>query len=216
MRLRPAGDAGPIASSLEAFTKYQQSEAWTWEYQALTRARVVCAEGDLGDRFQQVMRAVLTTPRDESKIQLDVAEMRERLRKEHGTEDVWLPKHLRGGLVDIEFIAQYLQLRHAGSHPDVLAGDTVSVLARAREAGLIDRTPAADLIEAAVLWRNLQGILRLTVDGDFDAGAAAPALKNVIARACGAVDFDALVQTMQASAERTKTHFDTVFPPTAS
>lgn len=216
MRLRPAGDAGPIASSLEAFTKYQQSEAWTWEYQALTRARVVCAEGDLGARFDDVMRAVLTVPRDEAKTLADVAEMRERLRKEHGTDDLWSPKHLGGGLVDIEFIAQYLQLRHAAENPAVLAGDTVSVLTEARAAGLVDETLAGDLIEAAGLWRNLQGILRLTVDGRFDTDTAAPALKTVIARACGAVDFDTLVQTMQTSAARTKAHFDTVFPPAAS
>lgn len=216
MRLRPAGDAGPIASSLEAFTKYQQSEAWTWEYQALTRARVVCAEGDLGGRFEQVMRSVLTAPRDENKILTDVAEMRGRLRKEHGTDDLWLPKHLSGGLVDIEFIAQYLQLRHAAGHPELLAGDTVSVLARAGADGLIDAKIAGELIEAAILWRNLQGILRLTVEGTFHADSAAPALKTVIARACGAVDFGALVQTMQVSAERTKSHFDTVFSPATS
>lgn len=216
MRLRPAGDAGPIASSLEAFTKYQESEAWTWEYQALTRARVVCAEGDLGTRFDRIMRSVLTAPRDDAKIQADVAEMRLRLRKEHGTDDIWSPKHLQGGLVDIEFIAQYLQLRHAAGHPDILAGDTVSVLGRARENGLVDQTFAEDLIEAATLWRNLQGILRLTVEGRFDADSAAPALRTVIARACGAVDFDALVQTMKTSAERTNTHFGAVFPPTAS
>ncbi|MFT7570546.1 MAG: glutamate-ammonia-ligase adenylyltransferase [Paracoccaceae bacterium] len=216
MRLRPAGDAGPIASSLEAFTKYQQSEAWTWEYQALTRARVICSEGDLGTRFEEIMRTVLTAPRDEAKVLADVAEMRARLRKEHGTNDLWSPKHLRGGLVDIEFIAQYLQLRHAAAHPDILVGDPVSVLARAGEDGLVDKERAGELIEAAVLWRNLQGILRLTVDGAFHAESAAPALKTVIVRACGAVDFDALVQTMQVSAERTKAHFDAVFPPVAT
>jgi len=216
MRLRPAGNAGPIASSLEAFTKYQQTDAWTWEYQALTRARVVCAEGDLGARFEDVMQSVLTTPRDEKKILADVAEMRERLRKEHGTSDVWSVKHLEGGLVDIEFIAQYLQLRHAAAHPDVLARDTMSVLIRAGKAGLIEDRIAQDLIEAARLWRNLQGILRLTVEGSMNADTAAPALKTVIARACGAVDFDPLVQTMQVTAERTKAHFDTVFPLAAS
>ncbi len=216
MRLRPAGSAGPIASSLEAFTKYQQTDAWTWEYQALTRARVVCAEGDLGARFEDVMRSVLMVQRDGDKIRADVAEMRTRLRKEHGTDDVWSVKNLEGGLVDIEFIAQYLQLRHASEHPEILAGDTMSVLMRAGDTGLIDGTLAGDLVEAVRLWRNLQGILRLTVEGSIDARTAAPALKTMLARACGAVDFDALVQTMQVTAERTKEHFDTVFPPTAS
>ena len=162
------------------------------------------------------MRSVLMVPRDGDKIRADVAEMRTRLRKEHGTDDVWSVKHLEGGLVDIEFIAQYLQLRHASEHPEILAGDTMSVLMRAGDTGLIDGTLAGDLVEAVRLWRNLQGILRLTVEGSIDARTAAPALKTMLARACGAVDFDALVQTMQVTAERTKEHFDTVFPPTAS
>ncbi|MAI49372.1 MAG: bifunctional [glutamate--ammonia ligase]-adenylyl-L-tyrosine phosphorylase/[glutamate--ammonia-ligase] adenylyltransferase [Rhodospirillaceae bacterium] len=211
MRLRPAGDAGPIASSLEAFTGYQKSEAWTWEYQALTRARVVCAQGDLGARFDQTMHKILTTERDETKLLNDVVEMRGRLRKEYGTDDIWLPKHFAGGLIDIEFIAQYLQLRYAACHSDILAGDTVSVLEAAGAAGMTDKYRARDLVAAAILWRNLQGILRLTVDGNFHAATAAPALKTVIARACGSVDFDALMLTMEAAADCTKGHFETIF-----
>jgi [glutamine synthetase] adenylyltransferase / [glutamine synthetase]-adenylyl-L-tyrosine phosphorylase len=211
MRLRPAGDAGPIASSFAGFIKYQKSEAWTWEHQALTRARVICAEGDLGARFEEVVRSVLTAPRDAEKLASDVAEMRNRLRKEHGTDDVWSVKHLRGGLVDIEFIAQYLQLRHAAEVPEILAGDTASVLNVAGERGLIDQAVAADLTAATLLWRNLQGILRLTVDGKFDPANAAPALKSAIARACAEVDFDALTQTMQQSAAWTAKYYDAIF-----
>ena len=216
MRLRPAGDAGPIASSLEAFTRYQQSEAWTWEYQALTRARVVCAQGDLGARFGQTISTILTADRDVTKLLKDVVEMRGRLREKHGTAEIWSPKHLAGGLIDIEFIAQYLQLRYAAGHADILAGDTVSVLKAAAAAGMTEKDRARDLIDAATLWRNLQGILRLTIDGNFHAASATPALKTVISRACGAVDFDALMQTMQASAEQTKGHFDAVFSSAVS
>ena len=68
MRLRPAGNAGPIASSLEAFKKYQQNDAWTWEHQALTRARVVFAEGELEDRFNDVVHSVLAVRRDNSQL----------------------------------------------------------------------------------------------------------------------------------------------------
>jgi [glutamine synthetase] adenylyltransferase / [glutamine synthetase]-adenylyl-L-tyrosine phosphorylase len=210
MRLRPAGEAGPIASAFEGFIKYQQSDAWTWEHQALTRARVVCAEGDLGARFADVMRSVLTVARDGDTLAAEVAEMRERLRKEHGTEDVWSVKQLRGGLVDIEFIAQYLQLRHAADIPEILAGDTASVLQVAGERGVLGADVASELIAATMLWRNLQGILRLTVDGGFNPDSAAPALKTVIARACGAVDFDALTQTMQQSAAQTVLHYETL------
>ena len=210
MRLRPAGEAGPIASSFEGFIKYQEAEAWTWERQALTRARVICAEGDLGARFEEVMQSVLTAPRDAEKLASEVREMRDRLRKKHGTDDVWSVKHVRGGLVDIEFIAQYLQLRHAAGEPNILAGDTGSVLKAAGRLGLINAEIAADLYAATLLWRNVQGILRLTVEGIFEPDMAAPALKAVIARACLAVDFDALTQTMQRAAARTVRHYDTL------
>ena len=211
MRLRPAGEAGPIASAFEAFIKYQQTDAWTWERQALTRARVICAGGDLGARFDKVMRDVLTTPRDPEKLASEVAEMRGRLHKEHGTDDVWSVKHLRGGLVDIEFIAQYLQLRYGAEVPEILARDTASVLKASGELGLIEKDVASDLMSATILWRNLQGILRLTVEGRFDPASAAPALKSAIVRACGAVDFDALTQTMQQSAAQTIGHYDAIF-----
>ena len=211
MRLRPAGNAGPIASSLEAFTKYQQGDAWTWEHQALTRARVVCAEGDLGDKFEGVIRDVLTTRRDPDELAREVAEMRGRMRKELGTDDIWSVKHVSGGMVDIEFIAQYLQLRHAADVPEILAGDTASALAVAGERGLIEAGTAADLIAATELWRNLQGILRLTLEGKFAEEGAAVALKRVIARACGAVDFETLKQTMETTAAASAAHFRSFF-----
>ena len=208
MRLRPAGNAGPIASSLEAFTKYQTTDAWTWEHQALTRARVVCADGDLGERFDTVIREILTSTRDAEKLAAEIREMRERMRKEHGTDNIWSVKHLRGGLVDIEFIAQYIQLRDAAGTPDILSRDTISVIRRAGELELIAPAVAEDLAEAAQLWRNVQGILRLTVEETFNEETAPPALKNVIARACGKVDFATLKKTIQATAERTAEHFN--------
>lgn len=211
MRLRPAGSAGPIASSLEAFTKYQQSDAWTWEHQALTRARVVCAEGDLGEKLHRVVHSVLTAQRDAAGLADEVGEMRARMRKEHGTNDIWSVKQMPGGMVDIEFIAQFLQLKHAADAPEILAGDTVAALRVAGDRGFIDTETAADLVDAMLLWRNVQGILRLTVEGDFTEEGAAVALKRVVTRACGAVDFDTLKQTMQTTADRSAAHFGSFF-----
>ena len=113
MRLRPEGNAGAGRIVAEAFTRYQKTDAWTWEHQALTRARVVCAEGDLGENLEAAVRSVLTARRDASALASDVAEMRERIRVEHGVDDIWSVKHILGGIVDIEFVAQYLQLKHA-------------------------------------------------------------------------------------------------------
>ena len=211
MRLRPAGSAGPIASSLEAFTKYQETDAWTWEHQALTRARVVCAEGDLGEKFDKVVRSVLTAPRDADDLAGEVGEMCARMRKEHRADDIWLVKHIPGGMVDIEFIAQYLQLKHAAETPEILAGDTAAALRVAGDKGLIDASTASDLVDAMMLWRSLQGILRLTVEGDFSEAGAAVALKRVITRSCGAVDFDTLKQTMQTTAAKSAAHFGSFF-----
>ncbi|PPR09488.1 MAG: Glutamate-ammonia-ligase adenylyltransferase [Alphaproteobacteria bacterium MarineAlpha11_Bin1] len=211
MRLRPAGNAGPIASSLEAFTKYQETDAWTWEHQALTRARVISAEGGLRERLNDVVKSVLTAERDHVNLAGQVRRMRDRIRNEHGTEDIWSVKHIPGGMVDIEFIAQYLQLRHAAEVPEILAGDTASAITVAGKKGFISNDIATDLVAATILWRNFQGILRLTVDGEFTEDGAAVALKRVVTRACGAANFRALTETMISTAAKSAAHFETFF-----
>jgi glutamate-ammonia-ligase adenylyltransferase len=142
MRLRPSGKSGPIATSLEGFRRYQENEAWTWEHMALTRARVVAGDAAFADRVQLAVRQILRAPRDPDKLVVDVAEMRERIEREHRAETMWDVKYLRGGLVDLEFLAQYLQLRHARRHPEVLAGGTAEVLESLARAGLIGRSLA--------------------------------------------------------------------------
>ena len=107
---------------------------------------------------------------------------RARIEKERGTQDIWNSKYVRGGLVDIEFIAQYLQLRHAAANPDILSPDTCTALRRLGDATLLDPAAAADLIDALRLWQRLQAYLRLTVDGGFDRDAAPAALLDGLAR----------------------------------
>ena len=116
MRLRPSGRAGPVATQLGGFASYQESEAWTWEHMALTRARVVSASPAFGARVEKVIRDVLQRPRDAELIAGDVVEMRGAIAKEKGDGERWDLKYAAGGLVDIEFIAQYLQLVHAHEH----------------------------------------------------------------------------------------------------
>ncbi len=113
MRLRPSGRAGPLATQIGGFTSYQETEAWTWEHMALTRARVVSASPAFGARVEKVIRDILQRPRDAALIAGDVVEMRGAIAKEKGDGERWDLKYAAGGLVDIEFIAQYLQLVHA-------------------------------------------------------------------------------------------------------
>ena len=117
MRLRPSGQKGPVATQLSSFVDYQTSEAWTWEHMALTRARAVCGPPELRAQVEAAIRTSLVRPRDRAKIAADVRDMRARIAEEKGTDDIWDLKQVRGGLVDLEFIAQYLQLVHAAAHP---------------------------------------------------------------------------------------------------
>ena len=189
MRLRPSGRAGPLATSLPAFTRYQVEDAWTWEHQALTRARVIHGAPELAQRVQTAVTEAIARPRDPQVLRVDVAEMRARMDRTHGTDDIWDVKHVRGGLVDIEFIAQFLQLRAAGGAAPVFVPNTRAALAALTEAGHLEDQAAADLIAALTLWQRIQAFIRLTHDGRFDADAAPGPLLDGLSR-CAFPDID--------------------------
>ena len=104
MRLRPSGQKGPVATQLSSFVEYQANEAWTWEHLALTRARVISGPPELRSRVEAAIRQALLKPRDPVKLTADVRDMRERIAKEKGTQDIWDLKQVRGGLVDLSLI----------------------------------------------------------------------------------------------------------------
>jgi len=163
LRLRPNGDAGLLASSLAAFETYQRDEAWVWEHQALTRARYCAGDAGIGARFEAIRREILARPRDPDKLREEVVAMRKRMHQGHpnrsGKFDL---KHDAGGMVDIEFIVQYLVLRHGATHPALLdnAGN-IALLGRAAQAGLLDAQRAGGLADAYRRYRSLQHALRL-------------------------------------------------------
>ncbi|MBO0765494.1 MAG: bifunctional [glutamine synthetase] adenylyltransferase/[glutamine synthetase]-adenylyl-L-tyrosine phosphorylase [Hyphomicrobiaceae bacterium] len=198
MRLRPSGQKGPVATQLSSFIAYQQGEAWTWEHLALTRARVVSGPPALRAAVQQVIRSALTRRRDAAKTAADVRDMRALIEKEKGTGDSWELKQVRGGLVDIEFMAQYLQLVHAHLHPQVLSTNTVDALANLERAGLLPAAAADVLVPAARLFANLTQVLRLCVDGAFVADKTAQGLKGLLVRAGEAPDFGRLEADLAA------------------
>jgi glutamate-ammonia-ligase adenylyltransferase len=208
MRLRPSGNKGPIASRLDGFTQYQQEGAWTWEQMALTRARVVSAPDTLRRDVEGVILESLMRPRDPEALVREVASMRARMAKEHTGKSIWDIKHRRGGLVDIEFTAQYLMLRHAHNHPEVLSQNTADALDRLARAGLLDTDTAADLRSVLSLWQRLQGVLRLSAVGAFDSGSATEGQRNLLVVAGQAEDFDALVQKMDRAAATAFGHFE--------
>jgi glutamate-ammonia-ligase adenylyltransferase len=205
MRLRPSGRAGPVASHLKSFADYQEREAWTWEHMALTRARVISAPPGLRAGIEKIIREVLTRPRAADVIASDVADMRRAIALEKGEDDVWDLKYAAGGLVDIDFIAQYLQLVHAAEKPDILDVSTLHVLDNAARLGVLPASAAGILRAAAHLYHDLTQILRLCVSEGFKPESAGEDLLRVMARAGDAPDFSSLearVKETQAEVRR--------------
>ncbi|QEX21521.1 glutamate-ammonia-ligase adenylyltransferase [Hypericibacter adhaerens] len=201
MRLRPSGNAGPIASSLASFLRYQSLDAWTWEHMALTRARVILGEPSFVAEIEAGLRGLLSRPRDPEKLKADIVDMRRRIAQQHRTDREWDVKYRRGGLIDIEFLAQYLELRHAAEHPDVISANTAAAIAALAKAGLLAAADAAALGEALTLWRRLQGFLRLTIGQEFDEAALPEGIKRALAAAAHLPDFASLKSQMAERAE---------------
>jgi len=207
MRLRPSGRAGPVASHADAFAEYQDKEAWTWEHMALTRARVISASPDFRDRIEATIRRVLTRGRDAAGVAVDVADMRRAIALEKGEDDLWDLKHVAGGLVDIDFVAQYLQLVHAADKPDILDVNTLHVLDNAARLGVLPAPSAEILRSAALLYHDLTQILRLCVNERFNPETAGEDLLHTMARAGDAPDFSSL----QARVKETQIEVRRVF-----
>ncbi len=181
LRLRPNGDAGLIATSLDAFRKYQLESAWVWEHQALTRARFSAGDPAIGEAFERIRCEVLRLPRELDALRTDVLAMRKKMRDAHANKSALFDlKHDAGGLVDVEFLVQYLVLGHAHAHPE-LAGNlgNIALLRIAGELGLIPAELAGACGDSYRSLRKLQHRERLNghasrVDPDEAANPRAP------------------------------------------
>ena len=192
MRLRPSGKAGPVAVRLDGFLSYQRSEAWTWEHLALTRARPIAGPADLRGHLRQIIREVLTTPRDRGKAAADVRVMRAMIEKEKGTSDIWQTKTYKGGLVDVEFIAQFLQVVHAAENPGILDQNTANALQRLIAAGVLSAPDGDALLKASALYHEVSQILRLCTEGSFDPKDAPRDLIDLLLHTTGEPDLNRL------------------------
>lgn len=191
MRLRPSGRAGPLANSLEGFENYHAQSAWTWEHMALTRMRVIHGPAALAERLTEIVRTTLCRPRDPATLVRDVADMRDRIAQHAPPKSAWDFKHLRGGLFDIDFVAQYLALLHAANRPDILDPHPAEMLHRMAAADLIGREDAERLSAARTLLSDVQSLLRLTLNGDeaaFDESKAPEGQRRLIAATEGSRD----------------------------
>ena len=199
MRLRPSGNKGPVATRITSFARYQAEEAWTWEHMALTRARVICGDESLRRQADEIFRSVLARRRDPVAIARDVAEMRELIEQEKPPKDIWDLKLIAGGLIDIEFIAQFLTLitpakdapQPQGAMP---TGDLLAALGDA----LMDPNDRDTVLRALALYTEISQIVRLCVDGGFDPKEAPAGLIDLVCRAGECPD----LRTLEAEIRR--------------
>ncbi len=204
LRLRPSGGKGPLATQFSAFKLYQAREAETWEHMALTRARVVAGEPGLAAEIGNAIAAVLALPRETARLARDVRAMRNLIASEKGDQDPWDLKLVSGGLIDIEFVAQYLTLAHAHDHPGLLDASTRAAIAEAGARGLIAPDDAAALADAHRLFTDATQIMRLAVAGRFDPARAASGVKRRIAAAAALPDFESLQGAVSEARDRVR------------
>lgn len=167
LRLRPNGESGLLVSTVAAFADYQQQQAWVWEHQALTRARFSAGDAKVGAAFETVRRQVLALPRDLPTLRQEIVTMRQKMHDGHPNHSALFDiKHDAGGMVDIEFMVQYLVLAHAQQHPQLL-GDigNLALLRLAGQLGLIPADLAATNRELYRALRQTQHRLRLNQTG---------------------------------------------------
>jgi len=202
MRLRPTGNKGPVAVSLESFARYHARDAWTWERLALTRARVISAPDRLREKVEEIIARTIAASNPE-KVAADAADMRRKLALQYPGHNRWDIKYAPGGLIDIEFVAQTLQLISRR----LFDTNTIGALEALRKESAITAQDATILVEAARLEHALTQVLRISLDGSLEPEKATPGLKALLTRAGGAKDFAALQSRLFALQDQVRAIF---------
>ena len=194
MRLRPSGNAGPLATNLKAFRVYQEESAWTWEHLALTRARVVDADAGFGEKIEAVVDAILARPRDAGKTIDDVVSMRGLMVKERPPRHPFDLKLVPGGLVDLEFMAQSAQLL-ARPELDRPQAPTAIVLERMGEIGLVPE--GARLAEIHGVYSTILQAMSAALADPFKDAGWTDAFRDLLAQLTNTPSFDRLLEELR-------------------
>lgn len=192
MRLRPSGKSGPLVVTLETFKDYQLNSAWIWEHMALTRARVVIGSTGFKKKIETTIFEALSLKRDPNKLLTNTYDMRERIRKEFGTKNIWDTKQIKGGLVDLEFICQYLQLKEGHKKPNIFKNNIQDSIQSLANENILSSDEASGLISSHQLQLTIQGILRLCYQEEALEEEFSQELKFIIMDLVGITDFEDL------------------------
>ena len=209
MRLRPSGNQGPLATQFRGFMRYQSDEAETWERMALTRARVIAGDVALGHRIDAIIREQLLRPRPALPGH-EILALRALVTAGKGVGDAWDLKLAPGAQLDVEFLAQYLVLRHAPATPALLGLSTTETFGVALALGLLAPEDGVALLEASRLYAGVTHIMRLAIDGRFDPDKAGSGLKRRLVAVAGLPDFATLERSLAETRSAVRVIFETV------
>ncbi len=185
-RLRPSGTAGPLVVTLKTFADYYSQAAWTWEHMALTRARLVVCPEKLAKPLMETIIDTLSAHRDKENLIKRVAEMRQKLVDQFSTDDIWSLKHTRGGLIDMEFICQYLMLREGNKIKGLFSPILDNAFDKLEEHAILPKGAAQKLKHAHRVQQTIQSMLRLCLgDVKFYEATFSSGLKFLLAKSCG-------------------------------
>ncbi|UTW57326.1 bifunctional [glutamine synthetase] adenylyltransferase/[glutamine synthetase]-adenylyl-L-tyrosine phosphorylase [Kordiimonas sp. SCSIO 12603] len=162
-RLRPSGSQGPLVVTLKTFEDYYENSAWTWEHMALTRARLILAPKAMHAPLERAIETVLTKVREEKSLVQAVHDMRTKLFSEFGSANKWAVKHCQGGLVDMEFICQYLMLLHGNRHPNIFTPTLSKAINKLNGIGALSDAEQTGMHAAHEYMQQIQSLLRLSV-----------------------------------------------------
>ncbi|MBF0272328.1 MAG: bifunctional [glutamate--ammonia ligase]-adenylyl-L-tyrosine phosphorylase/[glutamate--ammonia-ligase] adenylyltransferase [Magnetococcales bacterium] len=189
MRLRPSGKSGPVVTSLDSFFHYQTHEAWIWEHQALTRARLIAGDPGFIAELNRVIASIFARGHDPDTVRREVASMRLRILEEKSPPPGWIDiKQSRGGVVDVEFLVQYLLLAHGAAHPEIVRPNLPHALRALAKAGILQSGEALTLEEAYGLYRFTENRLRLLHDRSENRIGPDPRVRVRLGRLCHALE----------------------------
>ena len=212
-RLRPMGEKGTLAVSVETYEKYYQESAWNWELMALTKARIIIADDKLRKKLQDIITKNLTRKIDAKTLAADMAKMRTKIAESNRDNDIWDVKYVRGGIFEIEFIFGYYILTEGYKHPDIIHAnfENKNIALALAEKKIISAKTADDLGEAFTLLRNVQSAIRLTTSNGFKELEASTNQKRMMTNSLATAKFDTLKTKLIATEELVHKYYKEIF-----
>ncbi len=214
-RLRPSGSKGLLAVSIEALKQYFDEAAWTFEYMAMTKGRPVSGDTDIRKVLEQFVTDSVLHYRNRHKLREHVIDLRERINRELGTKNPWNIKYVSGGLLDIDFIAQYLLLHHAPNLQPPYPGSAPDIIHWLAEHHVIEQSFAVSLLESEAFLSQIFHMLRLCTAQDFDEESAPAGLKKLLCECVKMQDFNALKEKLAATQQSVYALYLSLIQPTA-